>query len=174
MTKKTKKYSRGASFIKCCAETILKSFLWLSHKYAYVWFINWTYVQKNRSWISDRRTPTRMTMNMKLSSHGFLFHSNVNMREHRGQITLNHHHNDKKNKKYSRGASFIKCCAETILKSFLWLSHKYAYVWFINWTYVQKNASMSLFQMWNLWIANYLELACKLMVSVLCLKTNSN
>ncbi len=36
----------GASFIKCCAETILKLILQSSLKYAYVRFIKWTYEQK--------------------------------------------------------------------------------------------------------------------------------
>ncbi len=35
-------------------------------------------------------------MNMKLSSHGFLFHRNINMRENKAQIPLIIHHNEKK------------------------------------------------------------------------------
>ncbi len=56
------------------------------------------------------------------------------------------------------GASFKKCCAETILKFILRSSLKHAYGWFIKWTYAQKNARTRLFQMWNLWIANDFEL----------------
>ncbi len=44
----------GASFIKCCAETILK--------YVYVWFIECTYVQKTHIRLSDVKS-----MNHKLS-----------------------------------------------------------------------------------------------------------
>ncbi len=39
-------------------------------------------------------------MNMELSSHGFLFHGNVNRRENKVQIPLIIHHNEKKNKEY--------------------------------------------------------------------------
>ncbi len=42
------------------------------------------------------------------------------------------------------GASFIKCCAETILNLILRSSLEYAYVWFIEWTYEQKTHYMSL------------------------------
>ncbi len=35
-------------------------------------------------------------MNMKLSSHGFLFHRNINRRENKAQIPLIIHHNEKK------------------------------------------------------------------------------
>ncbi len=34
-------------------------------------------------------------MNMKLSSHGFLFHRNIKRRENKAQIPLIIHHNDK-------------------------------------------------------------------------------
>ncbi len=36
-------------------------------------------------------------MDMKLSSHGFLFHRNINRRESKVQIPLIIHHNEKKN-----------------------------------------------------------------------------
>ncbi len=39
-------------------------------------------------------------MNMKLSSHGFLFHININRRENKAQIPLIIHSNEKKNKEY--------------------------------------------------------------------------
>ncbi len=35
-------------------------------------------------------------LNMKLSSHGFLFHKNINRRENKAQIPLIIHHNEKK------------------------------------------------------------------------------
>ncbi len=35
-------------------------------------------------------------MNMKLSSHGFLFHINIDRRENKAQIALIIHHNEKK------------------------------------------------------------------------------
>ncbi len=35
-------------------------------------------------------------MNMKLSSHGFLFHRNINMRGNKAQIPLIIHHKEKK------------------------------------------------------------------------------
>ncbi len=38
---------------------------------------------------------SRVIMNMKLSSHGFLFHININM-ENKAQIPLIIHHNEKK------------------------------------------------------------------------------
>ncbi len=42
---------------------------------------------------------SRVIMNMKLSSHGFLFHRNINRRENIAQIPLIiHHHNEKKTK----------------------------------------------------------------------------
>ncbi len=37
-------------------------------------------------------------MNMKLSSHGFLFHRNIIRRENKAQIPLIFHHNEKKQK----------------------------------------------------------------------------
>ncbi len=37
-------------------------------------------------------------MNMKLSSHGFPFHRNINRRENKAQIPLIIHHNEKKQK----------------------------------------------------------------------------
>ncbi len=37
---------------------------------------------------------TSVIMNMKLSSHGFLFHRNINMRENKAQIPLIIHHNE--------------------------------------------------------------------------------
>ncbi len=40
-------------------------------------------------------------MNMKISSHGFLFHWNINRRENKAQIPLIIHHNDKKQRIYS-------------------------------------------------------------------------
>ncbi len=40
-----------------------------------------------------------VTMNMKISSHGFLFHRNINRRENKDHIPLIFHHN-KKNKEY--------------------------------------------------------------------------
>ncbi len=39
---------------------------------------------------------SRVIMNMKLSSHGFLFHRNINRRENKAQIPLIIHHNEKK------------------------------------------------------------------------------
>ncbi len=38
---------------------------------------------------------SRVIMNMKLSSHGFLFHRNINRRENKAQIPLIIHHNEK-------------------------------------------------------------------------------
>ncbi len=40
---------------------------------------------------------SRVTMNMKLSSHGFLFHGNINERESKAQIPLNIHNYEKLN-----------------------------------------------------------------------------
>ncbi len=40
---------------------------------------------------------SRVTMNMKLSSHGFLFHGNINERESKAQIPLNSHNYEKPN-----------------------------------------------------------------------------
>ncbi len=42
---------------------------------------------------------SRVIMNMKLSSHGFLFHRNINRRENKTQNPLIIHHNEK-NKEY--------------------------------------------------------------------------
>ncbi len=39
---------------------------------------------------------SRVIMNMKLSSYGFLFHININRRENKAQISLIIHHNEKK------------------------------------------------------------------------------
>ncbi len=39
-------------------------------------------------------------MNMKLSSHGFLFHININRRENKAQIPLITHHNEKNQRIY--------------------------------------------------------------------------
>ncbi len=44
--------------------------------------------------------PTRVIMNMKLSSHVFLFHRNMNRRENKAQILLIIHHNDKNQRIY--------------------------------------------------------------------------
>ncbi len=44
----------GASFIKCCAETILNLILRSYLEYAYVWFIEWTYEQKTHVRVSFR------------------------------------------------------------------------------------------------------------------------
>ncbi len=44
----------GASFIKCCAETILNLILRLFLRYAYERFIEWTYEQKSHIRISFR------------------------------------------------------------------------------------------------------------------------
>ncbi len=41
---------------------------------------------------------SRVIMNMKLSSHGFLFHRNINRRENKVQIPLISYHNEKKQK----------------------------------------------------------------------------
>ncbi len=38
---------------------------------------------------------SRVIMNMKLSSHGFLFHRNINRRENKAQIPLIIHYNEK-------------------------------------------------------------------------------
>ncbi len=43
---------------------------------------------------------SRVIMNMKLFSHGFLFHRNINRRENKVQIPLIIHHNEKKQRKY--------------------------------------------------------------------------
>ncbi len=43
---------------------------------------------------------SRVIMNMKLSSHGFLFHRNINRREKKAQIPLIIYNNGKKNKEY--------------------------------------------------------------------------
>ncbi len=43
---------------------------------------------------------SRGIMNMKLSSHGFLFHRNINRRENKAQIPLIVHHNEKKQRIY--------------------------------------------------------------------------
>ncbi len=39
---------------------------------------------------------SRVIMKMKLSSHGFLFHRNINRRKNKAQIPLIIHHNEKK------------------------------------------------------------------------------
>ncbi len=39
---------------------------------------------------------SRVIMNMKLSSHGFLFHRNINRRENKARIPLIVNHNEKK------------------------------------------------------------------------------
>ncbi len=39
---------------------------------------------------------SRVIMNMKLSSHDFLFHRNIKRRENKAQIPLIIHHNEKK------------------------------------------------------------------------------
>ncbi len=39
---------------------------------------------------------SRVIVNLKLSTHGFLFHRNRNRRENKAQIPLIIHHNDKK------------------------------------------------------------------------------
>ncbi len=46
---------------------------------------------------------SRVIMNMKLSSHGFLFHRNINRRENKAQIPLIIHYNEK---------NFIFCTAK--------------------------------------------------------------
>ncbi len=43
---------------------------------------------------------SRVIMNMKLSSHGFLFHRNLNRKENKAQIPLIIHHNEKKQRIY--------------------------------------------------------------------------
>ncbi len=43
---------------------------------------------------------SRVIMNMKLSSHGFLFHRNINRRENKAQIPLITHHNEKNQRIY--------------------------------------------------------------------------
>ncbi len=43
---------------------------------------------------------SRVIMNMKLSSHGFLFYININRRENKAQIPLIIHHNEKKQRIY--------------------------------------------------------------------------
>ncbi len=43
---------------------------------------------------------SRVIMNMKLSSHGFLFHRNTNRKENKAQIPLIIHHNEKKQRIY--------------------------------------------------------------------------
>ncbi len=42
----------------------------------------------------------RVIMNMKLSSHGFLFHRNINRRENKAQIPLIIHQNEKNQRIY--------------------------------------------------------------------------
>ncbi len=41
---------------------------------------------------------SRVITNIKLSSHGFLFHRNINRRENKAQIPFIIHHNENKNK----------------------------------------------------------------------------
>ncbi len=48
---------------------------------------------------------SRGIMNMKLSSHGFLIHRNINKRENKVQIPLIIHHNEKKQRIYFRDAT---------------------------------------------------------------------
>ncbi len=43
---------------------------------------------------------SRVIMNIKLSSHGFLFHRNINRRENKAQIPLIIHHNEKSQRIY--------------------------------------------------------------------------
>ncbi len=43
---------------------------------------------------------SRVIINMKLFSHGFLFHININGRENKAQIHLIIHHNEKKQRIY--------------------------------------------------------------------------
>ncbi len=43
---------------------------------------------------------SRVIMNMKLSSHGFLFHININRRDNKAQIPLIIHHNEKNQRIY--------------------------------------------------------------------------
>ncbi len=43
---------------------------------------------------------SRVIMDMKLSSQGFLFHRNINRRENKSQISLIIHHNEKKQRIY--------------------------------------------------------------------------
>ncbi len=43
---------------------------------------------------------SRVIMNMKLSSHGFLFHRNINRRENKAQIIFIIHHNEKNQRIY--------------------------------------------------------------------------
>ncbi len=43
---------------------------------------------------------SKVIMNMKLSSHGFLFHININRRENKAQILLNIHHIEKNQRIY--------------------------------------------------------------------------
>ncbi len=43
---------------------------------------------------------SRVIMNMKLSSYGFLFHRNINRRENKAQIPLIIHHNEKNQRIY--------------------------------------------------------------------------
>ncbi len=62
------------------------------------------------------------------------------------------------------GASFIKCCAETILKYILRSFLKYAYVWFIEWMYVHLSDVKSMNHKWS-WICaqlnSFRSLLCK-------------
>ncbi len=44
---------------------------------------------------------SRVIMNIILSSHGFLFHRNINRRENKAQIPLIIHHNEKNQRIYS-------------------------------------------------------------------------
>ncbi len=43
---------------------------------------------------------SRVIIHMKLSSHGFLFHRNINSRENKAQIHLIIHHNEKNQRIY--------------------------------------------------------------------------
>ncbi len=70
------------------------------------------------------------------------------------------------------GTSFIKCCTETILNLILRSFLRYTYVR-LRMNVRTEIACMSLFQMWNLWIANDLKLAHNWMVSALCLVDDS-
>ncbi len=55
---------------------------------------------------------SRVIMNMKLSSHGFLFHRNINIRENKAQIPLIIHHNEKKQSIYFWCAAKDNCASQ--------------------------------------------------------------
>ncbi len=60
----------------------------------------------------------RVIMNTKLTSHGFLFHRNINRRENKAQIPLIIHHNEKKQ------IIFFWCATKDNWQKHLWSGYK--------------------------------------------------